>query len=312
MEVPFFSWAAHLFCGEFVKGRENIQRGVHRARKGGLALGLVVLLVSGFARADDAPFEPNNHWIPFSHYKDTGGVEDEAETVTPLPKGGAEVLSAPTQQVPVAPSSSAASTAPVIAAPKRPIDLPLMPGMNKGFDVRVNSTDDDYVPSATTAVNKSPAAQIHLPDKKWVDPSVAAKPHNTDDSETEAPLNVRMSFLPNQRITPIPSPEHPSALELGREQLKKGTVKKETPPKAEKSQPTPEDAAACAAIEAYKKQQLDAIQGDRQTLLALQEAIKSLGLQKQLGFIAGSGGALSTPAPQLPASIEIPASTPTK
>jgi hypothetical protein len=59
---------------------------------------------------------------------------------------------------------------------------------------------------------------------------------------------------------------------------------------------TPEEAAACAAIDAYKKQQLQAIQSDRQTLKALQDAIKQLGLQKELNFMAGAQGGVIDPS----------------
>ena len=285
-----------------MKSRVTIQRDINRGAKG-LALGLVVLLASGVACAsDDPPFQPDTHWVPFSHYK-TGDKDTAADEVTD------EVAFPKVEPEPPPPPPAPAVSA--IAAPKRPIDLPILPGLNKGFAVHVNSTDDDYVPPPASAGGKPIAPDIHLSEKKWADPVVTAHSRKADDSEDNTPLNVRMSFLPNQKITPIPSPEHPSALELGRaELLKKGVVKKKDP--KQPPAPTPEDAAACAALEAYKKQQLDAIQGDRQTLQALQDAIKSLGLQKQLGFIAGSESALSTPMPQSPATIDIPASTPTK
>ena len=273
------------------------------ARVGGLALALSVLLAPSLARAEDPPFQgdANSHWMSFDRYKDTGskdtGASDEGDAVA-FPKLDVEL--------PPAPAAPATPTVPTVAHPKRPIDLPILPGMNKGFDVKVNSTDDDYVPPPVSARDTTVAPDIHLSEKKWADPNVTATSRKADNSEDDAPLNVRMTFLPNQKITPIPSPDHPSASILSHAQLKKPVVKKE------QKQPSAEDAAACAAIDAYKKQQLDAIQGDRQTLQALQEAIKSLGLQKQLGFIAGGSSSLSTPMPQYPADIDIPVSTPTK
>jgi hypothetical protein len=56
------------------------------------------------------------------------------------------------------------------------------------------------------------------------------------------------------------------------------------------------DAAACAALDAYKKRQLAAIESDRQTLSALQNAIAQLGLNKQLDFMIGAGGSLGKQA----------------
>ena len=56
------------------------------------------------------------------------------------------------------------------------------------------------------------------------------------------------------------------------------------------------DAAACAALDAYKKRQLEAIESDRQTLTALQNAIAQLGLQKQLDFLPGVSGSLNAQA----------------
>ena len=262
----------------------------------GLALGFAVCVMGSSAWAQDAPFQPDTHWVPFNHYKDTGAVSEEPD-VASFPTVAPEPEAAP----PPPPAAPAA-----VAMPKRPIDLPILPGMNKGFAVKVNSTDDDYVPPAAAAGNTQVAPDIHLPDKRWVDPNVASPARKAGESDEDAPLNVRQSFLPNQKITPTPSADHPSALALGRAQLKKAPTKKKDATK----QQTPEDAAACAAIDAYKKQQLDAIQGDRQTLQALQEAIKSLGLQKQLGFIAGQDSALRTTVPQEPATIDIPTSTP--
>ena len=55
------------------------------------------------------------------------------------------------------------------------------------------------------------------------------------------------------------------------------------------------DDAVCAAIDAYKKRQLAAIESDRKTLAALQSAISQLGLNKQLDFMVDATGNLNIP-----------------
>jgi hypothetical protein len=69
---------------------------------------------------------------------------------------------------------------------------------------------------------------------------------------------------------------------------------------------SPADLAACAAIDAYKKRQLDAIEGDRRTLDALQTAIKQLGLEKQLSFMTGAQGSVGSQAENVPANVDMP------
>jgi hypothetical protein len=95
-----------------------------------------------------------------------------------------------------------------------------------------------------------------------------------------------MSFLPNAAISPVPSkkrePTH------GRAMAKAATP---PPPTEDES-----DKAARAAIEAYKKQQMQALESDRRTLEALQSAIAKLGLQKQLNFMSGTTGSLDIQA----------------
>jgi hypothetical protein len=254
----------------------------------------------GAAWAEESPFAiESGHWMSFDHYKDADkrGILPPKPTV-PEPAPVAEETLAPT-----APGESAAP--PQIAAPARPLDPPLMPGLNKGYTVKVTSTEDDTTPSPAPVINAAAPADIHLADKNWQLPQAAVRyqTNANGDEEEAAPLAVRMTFLPNAKVTPEPTPDYTSAQHAARQTLAQGVVK---PKQAEKTAP---ELAACAAIDAYKKQQLDAIQSDRQTLKSLQDAIASLGLQKQLGFMTGTDSALNASGRSTPMNIDIPAQT---
>lgn len=249
-------------------------------RMGSLFLAFTLLFPSLPAcAADDDPFQlDEGQWMSFGHYKDADkrGLLDK-------------IHPPPAPEVPPPPPVAAA---PVIATPSRPVDLPVLPGLNKGFAVEVNSTEEHHQMSS----------------QDWQTPALAVQTYKLRENgkDNENPLGVRLSFLPNQKITPIPSPERASSQKLGHEMLEKSKAEKKTAKSAE-------DAAVCAAIDAYKKQQLDAIQSDRQTLKALQDATNSLGLQKQLGFMAGNSSVLTNaPNTPIPTNIDVPASTSVK
>jgi hypothetical protein len=199
----------------------------------------------------------------------------------------------------------ASNASPAIAAPERPLDPPLMPSLNKGYTVKVTSTEDETPPPSAPVISASAPTDIHLTEKNWQLPQAAVR-YQTNaegDEEPAAPLAVRMTFLPSNKVTPEPTPEYTSAQQAVRQALAQGIV---TPKRTEK---TPTELATCAAIDAYKKQQLDAIQSDRQTLKSLQDAISSLGLQKQLGFMTGTDSALNTSAGSTQLNIDIPVQT---
>ena len=255
---------------------------------GMLILGFAAIPCS-WARADDNPFQIDaSQWMSFGHYKDAARRGLPGVTPTPPPAAAPKKITPP-----LAPAT------PVVAAPRRPIDLPVMPGLNDGFQVRVNATDRDLSTSNSPILGLNAEPDIHPSDKNWESPSAVRKNRFDADGNASPALNVRMTFLPNEKITPIPSPSHMSAQRRGNEQL----LKKLRERKEAKS----DDAAVIAAIKAYKKQQLEAIESDRQTMKALQDAIRSLGLQKKLGFMTGNGNQLTNAPP--PASIEAPAST---
>jgi hypothetical protein len=244
------------------------------------------------AYADDDLFQvESGHWMSFDHYKDA-----DKRGILPSTQEKSET-STDSQQAPVISSP----TAPVaIAAPSRPIDLPVMPGMNKGFNIQISTTEDDRV-APPPILNTDTQADIHLSDKNWQSPSSTLQKSTAEGDDDQAPLAVRLSYLPDKTITPIPSPDHDTAQHKARLALEQG-MKIQNKAAEEKVQP-----AVCAAIDAYKKQQLNAIQSDRETLKSLQEAIASLGLQKELGFMTGNDSVLS--GSQGSAQINTPLST---
>lgn len=166
--------------------------------------------------------------------------------------------------------------------------------VNKGFDMSVGTTQEDDEKQDQSAPED--LAGPALQDRDWkplkdiiTRPSTAKQ---AGEYDATPPLTVRKSFLPSLRITPTPSPTHESAVKKGHDYFRKLTeknYKKKEKPK------TPEEAAACAALDAYKKRQLDALQSDRQTLKALQNAIRSLGLSAQLDFMTEPDSALGVP-----------------
>ncbi len=202
----------------------------------------------------------------------------------------------------------AAKPTPVIAVPKidpavAALSPPAMPGLNKGFNLLVSTTEDEDDKKIRLSPTLKPG-EVRLPEKRWLAPSAKNVFSKLEDDDiATSPLRVRMTFLPAQSVTPVPSPDRPSALKKGHEAMRKMAEEKKQPEK------TPEEAAACAALDAYKKQQLDAIQSDRQTLTALQNAIKSLGFSKQLDFITNKGSALNTPAGPMPVTASAPEET---
>jgi hypothetical protein len=256
-------------------------------------MALAVVAISCPVYADEDPFQmESTHWMSFDRYKekikkgDTSSTSDASEN-----NSSVENISTPGDTAHDAKGDAAPITPPVlaatVAAPTRPINIPVMPGINKGYDVKVNSTEDERPPIAhITNIDTQPT--VAIPEKNWQTPHAAAQHPNqenadgTEDNE-HTPLDVRMSFLPNTKIAPIPSPEYKS--NHGRKASEVAAAS--APPEPEKKASDP---AACAAIDAYKKKQLAAIESDRQTLTELQKAISQLGLQKELSFMTGANG----------------------
>ena len=274
------------------------------------AAALFLLFSFGPAYAEDTdPFQLETaHWMSFDRYKEHAktavpAVEETAKTDkdTNAADDNGHFIDG-TAEAPINVPSI-----PVVAAPTRPLNPPLMPGMNKGYNVQVNSTEDERPPLAQiTHIDTEPTVQ--LPEKNWQKASEVARApskeseNGGDADDDHTPLDIRMSFLPNTRITPIPSPEPKT--NHGRRPAQAAVLAAAKAPEPKKS---PAELAACASIDAYKKRQLDAIESDRQTLTALQAAIAQLGLQQQLSFMTNTPANTTTQANATPAALDISA-----
>lgn len=227
------------------------------------------------ARADDGPFQMDNaRWMSFDHYQDT-----TKRGLAATPALAPAPVESPRPMPPTV--SQTAQTAPSsqMAKPNRSLNLPVMPADSAQFDVRVNSTADEEFPAPSAAPQPAGEAPAIPSAQGWHSPLAEA----TTKSDGTLSIPVRMSFLPNETIAPQAEPQHKSAQSLAntivlhRQEMAGETTRSKT-----------DEHAACAAIDTYRKHQLEAIQGDQRTLKALEQAISTLGLQKQLGFIAGN------------------------
>jgi hypothetical protein len=221
-----------------------------------------------------------NGWMSLDHFTDKAhrfpGSVRQSEAVETAAIETPSIMA----QTPVA-----AAMKPIVAEPTRPLNLAALPGLNKGYDVRVSSTEDEevekFTAELTTLASHMAPAQAQA-ESNWQDAATVARQEATNHGKkaSSEPLNVRLAGLPDSRITPIP-----------------GTAV--TKPQApEKKAPTPAKAnkPECTPYTAYKKQQLAAIESDRKTLTALQAAITEMGLDKKLDFAGGATGSLGNKA----------------
>jgi hypothetical protein len=238
-----------------------------------------LLIANGAAFADDEPFQlDRTNWMSFDRYK-------EDPSAWQGPKAGDQVAAqAPVLSVPViVPQPVAVPTL------NRPINAPTMPGVNNGFEVDISSTLDSKRSVDSLATNPDGPEGLEPPEQNWKNAAAEAREFVTQNKTAEdaesTTLKIRFAFLPNPEITPVfnPPKKHPRP---------QPAVIAQTPVPN-----NPQDKAACAAIDAYKKRELEAIQSDRQTLAALQSAITQLGLQKKLDFMVGANGSLAAPTP---------------
>ncbi|HEU0117557.1 MAG TPA: hypothetical protein VFR09_02885 [Alphaproteobacteria bacterium] len=252
------------------------------------------------ARADDDPFSMDSvQWMSFDRYKDSikhGGSYEPVPVVKPeTPYANTDADDAHYLDG----STDKKTSTPAIASPMRPVNPPVMPGMNKGFDVQVGTTEDDRPPVAQIAhIDTDPTVQMQ---KNWETTKEAMR-RLASKKGSDDPLDVRMSFLPSTSIKPIPDPATPHSTENKNVNaaMSVAAVKKQDPNAADY-------AKWSAELDAYKKRQLAAIQSDRETLAALQAAISQLGLQKQLDFMPGSGNLSQQADYAAPAGVDTPA-----
>jgi len=253
-----------------------------RPRRLSLALGLALAFfgLSLPVLAEDAPFDlESSSWMSFDRYKEKPSSWMAPDDRTQM------ALQPVTAPAPVMPADMSK-----ITAPTREIMPPVMPALNKGFDVQVNSTEDNNKTLQSLLDDQQKRPDQELDSKNWKAPADAMR---SDGGRTS--FGVRFSYLPNLQMPKAA----PSAAPV------KKAVVAQAKPAAPVVAPKPVvDPAVCAALEAYKKRQLEAIESDRQTLTALKNAISQLGLQKQLDFMTSNSGVLNSQAAGAPDAAE--------
>lgn len=234
-------------------------------------LALLLLLWCGQARAEDGdPFAlDTTNWKSLDRFQED--LKKSPQKIMPAnPPKADNSMSEEVDE----PKKVVEAEKPAPAPLTRPISIPLMPGVNKGYDVHVTSTAEAV--ETTESQNRAPGT---LNSANWQKAEDAAnqmaKKNGAGGIDEPAALNVRMSFLPDRAVVPVNSPEK-------RKLIRPTTLAEMPKPK------TPAEAATCAAIDADKKRQLQAIQNDQKTLQALQAAIQELGLNKDLDFLTNA------------------------
>ena len=187
------------------------------------------------------------------------------------------------------PAVEAPVAAKTVAAPARPVDLPVMPAMTGSIMLKVDSTAEQT--QAQIGAGKDGHPDLVLREKGWRDATEEARKEadqiRADNTGGDRePLDVRMSYLPNPKITPISvaaTVVHPRV----------GEVMSTPKPILERK------TASCSPeLDKERQRQLDAIESDRKTLQALQSAITDLGLQKQLNFMTNASKGVTVDAAQ--------------
>lgn len=276
----------------------------------GLAAGAFVRPAAAAGELDPFQIE-NGHWMSFERYSDNIKRNRPVGAETPV------AIEAPTLAVagdekPMEPAADSAGqpglaeeSMPAVAAPQRPLNLPTLPGVNKGFNLQVESTAENKTaaPPAQIVQTSDGASDLQLQARNWQEATEIARARSDRASAVRdpehSPLDVRMSFLPNPKVVPVgPDEKKPRTHYLAMPATQK-------PPEEAKT------AAECAAVDTYKKKQLEAIQSDRETLQALQSAIADLGLQKQLSFMTGGQTPIRNASSEAQPSAMAPAATQT-
>jgi hypothetical protein len=276
--------------------------------------GLVACLCYASPAKADTP-DPFNmdggHWMSFDHYSDNlkrnrpVGNETPGEAPVKIEVPALDVPAAAKDEKPAANAAPAATLAgepvpsgPAVATMTRPLNLPILPGVNKGYGLKVSSTLDNNNPTAPAQIvsTDNGASDMHLQEQNWQNATEAARPHAGEekedaDSNQRLPLDVRMTFLPNPKIIQATQSQHKPRAHIA----ELPSTPKPAPTNAQAQQAV---VACTAALDAYKKKEIEAIKSDRQTLQALQSAIADLGLQKELNFIAGAQQSSTLSAPQ--------------
>lgn len=234
---------------------------------------------------------------PFSARASTSLFVFDSEGWIPSESFEAKKLSGEENKTPVAEKSptTAEKAAPIENTLMFPFSrAPLFPSLNKGYDVIVDTTGDREEDPKASASLSDILVEDGFSENKWKTVSAqddfAALRKSVEDEDDIRPLRVRKTYLPLLGIVPTPTPDGPSFKTAGHDYFRKIRADLRKQELANKKN---EESFAQAALDAYKKQQLDALQSDKETLKALQAAIKALGLTNQLNFIAERGSVLS-------------------
>ena len=162
------------------------------------------------------------------------------------------------------------------ATTKRSINLAPLPG--------INHDNVEEAPKEIKYTNEKLKIDPESANWKNVD-QLEKKPEATELSEeAPAPRAIRLTALPSRNIVPVPAGSATPSNTVGYKKPQPAATP--APASTENAEPVSAEAnaTACAAIDAYKKKQLAAIESDNKTLAALQAAISKLGLNKKLNF----------------------------
>ncbi len=284
-----------------------------------LVFGLLSIAPSPAHGATDSPFAVDStSWMSLDRYADKkqrfpDQFPSESESVVQNVIPPNELVKTNTADAPAAASPAPSkeslygSKVSPVAQPLRALNLPSLPSVNGGYDVRVTSTEDE---GGATALLKDLATQpkLELRDTDWMNAKKAARlaARAAKDKLPNGGENVSIRFanLPNQTLIPTSVPKA----------MKDTKIAAQTPvPPAPEAKKNALDPAVCAAVNALKKRQLHAIESDRKTLAALQAAIAELKLGDKLDFMGAAAGSVSTQAGTAPAAsfLDAPVTAPT-
>jgi len=183
-----------------------------------------------------------------------------------------------------------------LAVPLRPLNLAPLPTIKGRADVSeipdTEQTASTEMPQAIDYEN----VKLGPKAEDWENPSMAAKAASQSKLaiDRESAKLIRLATLPGNKTLSSSPAGSATASNIPRAQKPK--VSREAPVEQPPIAIDPESAAAWAAINAYKKKQLEAIANDNKTLAALHAAILNLGAGKKINFVKNDEGK-DSPAP---------------
>lgn len=227
--------------------------------------------------------EGKESFDPFSQLSQRNWVSpDKFEKTMPPPQEPESPPNDPAMQKPVTVGNDAPGQSPPSTQPEQ------TPPQKVGYGMEINSTAENMklpVPMPPAKTGEQPPRRY---EPGWMESAAIArrqafaessKGWSPYGSSTPAPSSLRLSYLPG-KIPPLTPPSNVPAPPA--QPAKSAKPNARAPDNAEAQAPDLE--TWTKAIKDYKTKQMEAIQSDRQTLEALQNAIKELGLQQELNF----------------------------